>query len=171
MVLLSRWYGAYSAKMAIFVLKTTANREDQVIDFVASNAQKKGFDVYALVRLHNMRGYILVEAAAREEVELASRGVPYARGILKHELDFKEIEPTLEQVKAPINIQKDDIIELVSGPFKHEKARVTRVDQQKEEATVELLEAAVPIPVTVKLDSVRVIRREEKKEEDKSIEN
>ena len=36
----------------------------------------------------------------------------------------------------------------------------SRVDKQKDEVVVELLEAAVPIPITVKLDSVKVIRRE-----------
>jgi len=35
------------------------------------------------------------------------------------------------------------------------------VDQTKEEVVVELLEAAIPIPITVKLDSVKVIRRDE----------
>ena len=70
----------------------------------------------------------------------------------------------LEQVKIQVNIQKNDIFEIISGPFKREKAKVTRIDQAKEEVIVELLEAAVPIPITVKLDAVKVIRREEEKE-------
>jgi len=37
---------------------------------------------------------------------------------------------------------------------------VTRVDKAKEEVVVELLGAAVPIPITVKMDAVKVIRRE-----------
>ena len=36
---------------------------------------------------------------------------------------------------------------------------VVRADKQKGEAVVSLLGAAVPIPVTVKLDNIRVIRR------------
>ena len=51
-------------------------------------------------------------------------------------------------------------MELISGPFKGEKARVQQIDQTKEEITVELIEAMVPIPVTVKGDSVRVIEKE-----------
>jgi len=31
----------------IFVMRTTANREDQVMDFVTSNAKKKKLAVYA----------------------------------------------------------------------------------------------------------------------------
>ncbi len=40
-------------------------------------------------------------------------------------------------------------------------AIVKRVDEAKNEITVELLEAVVPIPVTVKADHVRVIDKKE----------
>ena len=68
--------------------------------------------------------------------------------------------PMLEQVKTEMNIQKNDIVEIISGPFKRENAKVTRIDKQKEVVVLELLESAVPIPITVKMDSVKVIRRE-----------
>ena len=68
-----------------------------------------------------------------------------------------------------MNIQKNDIFEIIIVPFKRENAKVTRIDEQKNEVIVELLEAAVPIPITVKLDAVKVIRRdtigEEKEDE------
>jgi transcriptional antiterminator NusG len=73
----------------------------------------------------------------------------------------------LEQVKVEMNIQKNDIVEIIAGPFKRENAKVTRIDKAKEEVVVELLEAAVPIPITVKMDSVKVIRRESEEEEKK----
>lgn len=72
----------------------------------------------------------------------------------------------LEPVAADIKIEKGDIIEIISEPFKNEKAKVIRVDKAKSEGVVSLLGAAVPIPVTVKLDNVRVIRRGELEEED-----
>lgn len=150
--------------MAIFALKTTANREDQVLEFVTSNAQKKGLAVYSLIRPHGMRGYIFLEAENRQAAEEAYHGVPYARGLLPATIEYKEIEHMLEQVKIQVNIQKNDIVEIISGPFKRENAKVTRIDQAKEEVVVELLEAAVPIPITVKLDSVKVIRRDTEEE-------
>ena len=155
--------------MTIFALRTTANREDQVLDFVSSNAQKKSLNVYSIIRPHGLRGYIFIEAESREIAEEAFHGVPYARGLLPSPVNYKEIEHMLEQVKVAVNIQKNDIVEIISGPFKRENAKVNRVDQQKEEVIVELLEAAVPIPITVKLDSVKVIRREsEEREETKA---
>lgn len=149
----------------IYALRTTANREDQVMDFITSNVNKKVLPVFAIVRPHGMRGYIFIEAATHADAEQAAFNVPYARGILPNEIQYKEIEHMLEQVKQVINIEKGDIVELISGPFKREKAKITRIDKTKEEVVVELLEAAVPIPITVKLDAVKVIRREAAAEE------
>ncbi len=144
----------------IFALRTTANREDQVMDFVVSNAKKKGIEVYSIVRPHGMRGYIFLEAATKVDAEQAAFNIPYARGILPKPVEYKEIEHMLEQVKHEVNIQKGDIVEIISGPFKREKAKITRVDKTKEEVVVELLEAAVPIPMTLKMDAIKVIRRD-----------
>lgn len=151
----------------IFALRTTANREDQVADFLASNVRKHKMQVFSIVRPHGMRGYIFVEALDRLSAEESAQGVPYARGILPNEIKYAEIEHMLEQVKYEMNIQKNDIVEIISGPFKREQAKVTRVNKEKEEVVVELIEAAVPIPITVKTDSVKVIRREGVTEEAK----
>ncbi|MFA6889164.1 MAG: transcription elongation factor Spt5 [Candidatus Woesearchaeota archaeon] len=155
----------------IFALRTTANREDQVMDFMTSNINKKGMNVYSLVRPHGMRGYIFVEAIGRADAEQAAFNVPYARGLLVNEIQYKEIEHMLEQVKLVVNIEKGDIVELISGPFKREKAKVTRLDLTKEEVVVELLEAAVPIPLTVKLDAVKVIRRDAAEDKDTDMDD
>jgi transcription termination/antitermination protein NusG len=144
----------------IFALRTTANREDQVMDFITSNISRKHMEVYAVVRPHGMRSYIFLEASKRTDAEAAAYNVPYARGLLPKEVDYKEIEHMLEQVKRDVNIKKNDIAEIISGPFKREKCKVTRVDKTKEEVIVELLEAAVPIPITLKFDAIKVIRRD-----------
>lgn len=150
----------------IYALRTTANREDQVMSFLTSNVQRKKLSVYAVLMPHGMRGYIFLEAASRSDAEQAAFGVPYARGILPNLIGFEEIEHMLEQVKREVNIQKNDIVEIISGAFKREKAKVSRIDKTKEEVVVELLESAVPIPITLKLDAVKVIRRESSDSDD-----
>ena len=149
----------------IFGLRTTANREDQVMTFVAANAQKKKIPILSVIRPHGMRGYIFIEAADRNIAEQSAFGIPYARGILPKEIQYKEIEHMLEQVKKEVNIKKNDIAEIISGPFKREQCKITRVDKVKEEVIVELLEAAVPIPITLKMDAVKVVRRDESSDE------
>ncbi len=155
------------SKTHIFGLRTTANREDQVMDFVSSKPSKDPGEVYGVIRAHGMRGYIFLEAASRLDAEQLIARIPYARGILPQEIEYEEIDHMLEQVKIERNIRKSDIVEVISGPFKREQAKVMRVDKTKDEVVVELLQAAVPIPITVKMDSVKVIRRESAEEEEK----
>jgi transcriptional antiterminator NusG len=149
---------------SIFAIRTTANREDQVLGFVTSIAQRKKLEIYSIIRAYGMRGYVFVEADSRSEVEKACFNVQYARGVLRSPVNYEEIEHMLEPVKREINIQKNDIAEIISGPFKREKCKIKRIDKAKEEVVVELLNAAVPIPITVKIDSVKVIRRESNEE-------
>ncbi len=100
-----------------------------------------------------------------ESVERLCRGVPHIRGVLEGVVDMGEIEHLLVPRGTVVDLNVGDIVELVSGPFKGEKAKVIRVDEHKEEATLELLEASVPIPVTVPGSSVRIIEKEEREEE------
>lgn len=155
------------AETHIFGLRTAANREDQVVDYLVSKLQKSSKGILAVIRPHGMRGYIFIEAASQPEAETILLGVPYARGLLSREIPYPEIEHMLEQVKIEMNVRKNDIVEIISGPFKRENAKVIRINKQKEEIVVELLESAVPIPITVKMDAVKVIRREEGSDEEK----
>lgn len=145
----------------IYAVRTTANREEQVVDFLAGNVKKKKLEVFSIVRPHGMRSYIFIETTSLSEAEQAIFDVPYARGVLPQPVPYEEIEHMVETVKKEVNIQKGDIAEIISGPFKREKAKITKVDKDKEEVVVELLEAAVPIPITLKMDALKVIRRED----------
>lgn len=150
----------------IYSVRTTANREKQVMDFLDSKIKEGNTGVYATIKAHGMRGYIFAEAEDKQSIENMVDGIPYAKGVLDDEVEYGEIDHMLEQVKTEHNIQEDDVVEVISGPFKREKAKVKRVDETKDEVVVELLQAAVPIPITVNLDDVKVIRREDEEEEE-----
>jgi len=150
------------AESQIYSVRTAANREDQVVDYMISKlGRETKLTIYSIIRPHGMRGYIFIEVGSKGDAEQFLQGVPYARGLLPTEIPYPEIEHMLEQVKVEMNIKKYDIVEIISGPFKRENAKVMRINQPKEEIVVELLEAAVPIPITVKMDAVKVIRRED----------
>jgi len=150
----------------IFVVKVTTNKEDKAIEMIADKVKKNKIDIYALARPHGIRGYIFLESPDREHAEEAVFNLPYVKGIIGKTVTYKEIQQMLEPVAADIKIEKGDIIEIISEPFKGEKAKVVRVDKARGECVVSLLAAAVPIPVTVKLDNIRVIRREELEDEE-----
>ncbi len=150
----------------IFVIKVTTNKEDRAIDIIEDKVRKKNLNVYSLTRPHGLRGYIFLEAEDRESAEEAAYNLPYVKGIIGKTVSYDEIKNMLEPSIEEINIEKNDIVEIIGEPFKKEKAKVTRVDKQKGEAIVSLLGAVVPIPLTVKLDNIKVIRREKPEEED-----
>ncbi len=156
----------------IYVIKVTTNKEDKALDMIREKSEKKQLNVLSLAKPKGLRGYIFLEAPDREIAEEAAFNLPYVKGILPKTVLYEEIKNMIEPKVEEMNIEKNDIVEIVSEPFKKEKARVTRVDKQKGEAVVTLLQADIPIPVTVKLDNLRVLRREEREdveEEEESI--
>ena len=145
----------------IYIVKVTTNKEDKALEMIADKVKKKKIGIYAIARPHGLRGYIFLEAPDHKHAEDAVFNLPYVKGIIGETVTYEKVKQMLEPVAADIKIEKNDIIEIISEPFKNEKAKVVRVDKPKNECVVSLLGAAVPIPVTVKLDNIRVIRREE----------
>ena len=148
----------------IFVVKVTTNKEDKALDLIADKIKKKSLNVYSIARPHGLRGYIFLESPDRENAEEAVFNLPYVKGILPKTISFEEIKNMLEPVVTDMKIEKNDIVEIIGEPFKKEKAKVVRVNKQKGEAIILLLGAVVPMQVSVKLDNVKVIRREEDEE-------
>ena len=152
-------------QVKMYIVRTAIGREGQVMDFLASNAKKMG-GVFSLVFPHGMSGYILVEADSDTSVKQVAFRVPYVRGILQKPVSYEEVEHLVEFKAENVDIHLGDICQIIAGPFKGEKAKVTRINTQKAEIIVELLEAAVPIPITIALDSVKVIGKREDKDEE-----
>ena len=149
------------SETSIYVVKTTANQERSVANLIAQIARKDKYDLRALLVPDVLKGYVLVEAPTPEIVDQAIQGVPHARSVIKGASSIAEVEHFLTPRPVVVGINEGAIVELISGPFKGEKARVKRVDVAKEEITVELFEAMVPIPITVRGDHVRVLSKDE----------
>ena len=157
------------AKQSILILKTQIDQEKVVAQSLFAKASQGEKDVYAVLSPVGLRGYVFVEGMNTDRLQEKTRDIKKARlfvvkkdsgQMTPAETTIEEISPYLVPVSAVVGIEEGDIVELVNGPFKGEKARVQKIDQAKEEITVELVEAMVPIPVTVKGDSVRVIEKE-----------
>ncbi len=150
----------------IFIIKVTTNKEEKAVDMIADRIEKKNLNTFTVLRPHGLRGYILLEAEDRESAEESVFNLPYVKGIIGKTIGYEEIKNMVEPSATSVSIKDGDIVEIIAEPFKKEKAKVLRIDKQKEEVVVSLLGAVVPLPVTIKLDNVRVIRREEGEIED-----
>lgn len=155
----SKSFGAIS-KQSIMVLKTQIDQEKSVADSLATKAALGEKDIYAVFSPPGLRGYIFVEGMNTDRLREKTREIKKARAFVSGETSIEEISHYMVPVSAVVGIVEGDLVELINGPFKGEIARVQQIDQSKEEITVELVEAMVPIPVTVKGDSVRVIEKE-----------
>ncbi len=145
----------------ILIIKVQTNKEERALEMIYERAKKKNIKIYSISRPHGLRGYILLESEDRDSAEEAVYNLPYIKGIIGKTISYDEIKNMVEPSASTVSIKESDIIEIISSTLKGEKAKVLRIDKQKEEVVVSLLGAVVPLPVTIKLDNVKVIRREE----------
>jgi transcription termination/antitermination protein NusG len=155
----SRLTLACVARQATLAIKTSRGYEREVADTLLARAEEKPEVLFALLVPGSLRGYVFAEGMSSEGVREMLKGIRKARGLVEGETTLKEVEPLLVPKITVEGFVEGAIVELISGPFKGEKARVKKIDQAKEEITVELIEAVVPIPVTVRGDHVRMLER------------
>ncbi|VVB65334.1 Transcription elongation factor Spt5 [Candidatus Gugararchaeum adminiculabundum] len=145
----------------IFVYRVTAGQERVVADVLNNKLSKEKIDLYAIAVIDELRGYLIVEARDEVVVRQAAMRIPHIKGVLSKPMSPDEINSLIETKSVASTVQRGDIVELISGPFKGEKARVIKIDEAKEELTVELTEVAVPIPVTIQANTIRIIQKAE----------
>lgn len=149
-----------TARQSILAVKTSIGHEKAVADGIASRLKPKNVGIFAILSPATLRGYVLIEAMNTDALKDVVKSVRKTRGIVQGETALGEIDHFLTPKPIVSGIIEGDIVELIAGPFKGEKARVRNIDEAKEEITVELFEAMVPIPVTVRGDHVRVLEKE-----------
>ena len=154
-------------KSKIFTIKTQVGKEQNTADLINSRSAKSKIKILSILVTPELRGYLFLESYDKERIKEMIKTVSYARNLLEGDIQIEQIEHFLVPASAVAKIAEGDVVEMVSGPFRGETAKVTHIDDSKEEITVELFESVVPIPITVRGEQVRVIKRkeEEKKEE------
>jgi transcriptional antiterminator NusG len=128
-----------------------------------STNQLKG-RVKAILVPETLRGYVFIETTEFRDVEIAISGVPHVRGRVGGKVSMDEIDRFLAPPPAAEGISEGDVVEIISGPFKGERAKVVRVDAGKEELILELLDSPYTIPVRVHADFAKIVERAERVE-------
>ncbi|WP_435179935.1 transcription elongation factor Spt5 [Halorussus sp. AFM4] len=145
--------------MGMYAVKTTASQERTVADMIINREEP---EIHAALAPDSLTSYVMVEAEDDAVLNRVLEEIPHARSIVPGESDISEVEHFLSPTPDVEGIAEGDIVELIAGPFKGEKAQVQRIDEGKDQVTVELYEATVPIPVTVRGDQIRVLDSEER---------
>lgn len=141
-------------------MRVLIGQEKNVAALLAQSIKHEDTGISAILAPESMQGYIFVESDKMLDMRHPALRVPNLRSLVEGDVEFDELKSFLNPEPAMVNIIKGSIVELTSGPFKGEKAKVVRIDEAKEDVVLELIEAAVPIPVTVKGDQIRLIQKE-----------
>lgn len=147
-----------------FVIKVTSGQERIAANMLQNKASKVDLPIYSIIVVEGMRGYIIIEA----EDELSCRQFitkeHNVKGMLGKSLSEDEINKLIQVKTFAQDIEKGDSVEFTTGPFKGYKAKVLKVDELKNDITVELMDVVVPIPITTKMNTAKVISKAEKAE-------
>jgi transcriptional antiterminator NusG len=139
----------------ISTLRTTTGRESAVLDAIVTRVKMKKLPLKSVFLTGDLRGYVFLEGEP-DYIEAAIKGIPHVRGLVARDVKLSELEKFLIPEKREIKLDVGDIVEVTGGPFKGERAKIKRVDEGKGEITVEMIEAPIPIPVTIASTAVRI---------------
>lgn len=169
---LSELYGDVAS--FLYILKTSIGQEQNVAKEIRARLSGTGSledvqdEIFSVLQPQHMKGYVFVEASAKHHVEkvigrtgMSTTPMKNCRKVLDGESPLEDVLPYLEPKAATAGIEEGCIVEITGGAFRGQSARVSRVTESKEEVTVELYEALVPVALTVRADQVRVTQRVE----------
>jgi transcriptional antiterminator NusG len=143
-------------KSHLFAVRTTGGQEKVVMNLLQNKIKTNKINILSVLLVDNLKGYIVIEAKDANAAFDALQGIRHIRGQLRGELEFKDIEGYLVTKTSAPQIAVDNVVEIIGGPFKGMKATVTRVDNDKQEATVILLDAPYQLPVTVDTNYLKI---------------
>ncbi len=144
---------------SIYAVRTTAGQEKNVANMISIRVETQKLPIKAILVPDTVKGYIFMEAPGPHFVEEAIAGIKHVKSRVPGMVDFSEvvkyivIKPVIEE------LGEGDLIEIIGGPFKGMRAKITRVDRTKGEVTLELLEATFTLPITVHADYVKLVEK------------
>ncbi len=149
---------------SVFAVRTTAGQEKNVANLISVRVESTKLPIKAILVPETLKGYVFVEAEGPHFVEEAIAGIRHVRSRVPGIVSFSEVERYLVAKPVIEELDINDTVEIIGGPFKSMRAKITRIDKTKSEVILELLEATFTLPITVHADYVKVVEKAKKAE-------
>lgn len=149
---------------SVFAVRTTAGQEKNVANLINIRVESAKLPIKSILVPEMLKGYIFVEAEGPHSVEEAIAGIKHIRSRVPGIVSFSEVERYIVIKPVIEELDVNDVVEVISGPFKGMRAKITRIDKTKSEVVLELLEATFTLPITVHADYVKVVEKSKKEE-------
>ena len=141
----------------LFAVRTTGGQEKIVMRLLEARIKMGKINIQSILLLSDLKGYVVVESQDVSTMFDAIQGIRHVRGQLRGELTYDEIDKYLIKKSTVSELAVENTVEIIAGPFKGMKATITRLEQEKEEATVILLDASYQLPVTVDANYLKLV--------------
>jgi len=143
----------------IYALKVTAGQERSVTNLVAARAQSGKIPIKAIMAPETIKGYLFIEAKGPNFVDEATAGIKHIQYRIPGMIEVSEMERYTATKPVIEELNVGNIVEIIGGPFKGMRAKITRVEKVKHDVTLELLEATFTLPITVHADYVKLVEK------------
>ncbi|MEM5828295.1 MAG: transcription elongation factor Spt5 [Candidatus Aenigmatarchaeota archaeon] len=148
--------------MPIYIIRTIGGKEEVIAEMIANKAISENLQIYSAFKIEEFKGYVFVEGE-EDDVMKVIKEIPHIRSVIKQTITLEELSKYIKkEEKEEIKLEVNDIVEIIGGPFKGLRGKVIKVDEIKKEVTVELLDVAVSLPVTISLELVRIVEKAKK---------
>ena len=145
-------------RTSLYAVKVTNGQERTVALMLSGKAKVEGLFIQAILAPAELRGYIIIEAPTPHIVDELIRGMRHTRERVQGTISPDEVDHYIETKAVVEGLDEGTLVEVIAGPFRGMQARIVRVDLSKEEVTIEILEAAFTLPITVHADYVRELK-------------
>ena len=143
--------------MPIFAFRAKMGQEKSLAQMAEIKGGQRNSGVYAVLLAESLKGYAFVEGVGQLEIETALGGIRTisARAVRDVEVPIEELSDLLNPRPAIEGLELGAIVQIIDGPFKGLKAKLTRVEDASQEITVELLDSTMSLPVRIHADYVK----------------
>lgn len=145
---------------SFYVIRTVVGQEYNVALLVEVRARSKGYPLKSIIVIDDLRGFVILETDKPYLIDKLISGIKYVKGRVGGRLTFEELERFISPRPVIEEIEVNDVVEIVGGPFRGMKGKVTHVDKHRGEVTVELFETSFPLPITISADYVKKAPKE-----------
>ena len=153
-----------SQRLSVYAIRTTSGREMDVAFIVERRVlekiEKEGESgVRTIFIAPGVKGFVFIEVEKPEEIYKLISNIKYVKTARPLKIPVEEVMVMLKPKLEVEELNVGDEVEIVRGPFRGMRARVVSIDKSKNVVTVNLLEAAFTIPVTIQITYVKKVKR------------
>jgi transcriptional antiterminator NusG len=133
--------------------------------------RKDDSGVYAILIPEGLTGYCFVEGENQMKIENSFAGIRVisSRAVGNKEVPLDDLLSILDPRPSIEGLEEGDVVEIISGPFKGLKAKLTRIEGSSQEITAELLDSTMALPVRIHADHVKKLHIDETPEKDQAF--